>query len=27
VAGTCKCGNELLGSIYCGESFDWLRTG
>ena len=25
-AGTCKCGNEPLGSIQCGEFLDWLRT-
>jgi hypothetical protein len=27
VAGTCECGNELLGSIKCGEFFDKLKTG
>ena len=25
--GTCECGNELSGSIKCGEFLDWLRTG
>jgi len=24
---TCKCGNEPLGSIKCGEFLDWLRAG
>ena len=27
VAGTCEYGNELLGSIKCGEFLDQLRTG
>ena len=27
VAGTCECGNELSGSIKCGEFLDELRTG
>jgi hypothetical protein len=27
VAGTCECGNELSGSINCGEFLDYLRTG
>jgi len=27
VAGSCECGNELLGSIKCGEFLDWLKTG
>jgi len=27
VAGTCECGNELSGSIKCGEFLDWLKTG
>jgi hypothetical protein len=27
VAVTCEYGNELLGSIKCGEFLDWLRTG
>jgi hypothetical protein len=27
VAGTCECGNELLGSIKWGEFIDQLRTG
>ena len=26
VAGTCECGNELSGSIKCGEFLDWLRN-
>jgi hypothetical protein len=26
VAGTCECGNELLGSMKCGEFLDYLRT-
>jgi hypothetical protein len=25
--GTCECGNELFGSIKCGEFLDQLRTG
>jgi hypothetical protein len=25
--GTCECGNEPLGSIKCGESLDYLKTG
>ena len=25
--GTCECGNELSGSINCGEFLDYLRTG
>ena len=24
-AGYCECGNELSGSIKCGEFLDWLR--
>jgi hypothetical protein len=24
--GICECGNELSGSIKCGEFLDWLRT-
>ena len=27
MAGICKCGNELSGSIKCREFFDKLRTG
>jgi len=27
VAGTCKCDNEHLVSIKCGEFLDYLRTG
>jgi len=27
VAGTFGCGNELSGSIKCGEFLDWLQTG
>jgi len=27
VVDTCECGNELSGSIKCGELLDWLRTG
>jgi hypothetical protein len=27
VAGTCKCGNELWGSIKCGKYLDQLKTG
>ena len=27
MAGTCECGNELLGSIKCGEFLDQLKTG
>jgi hypothetical protein len=27
VVGTCECGNELSGSIKCGEFLDYLRTG
>jgi hypothetical protein len=26
VAGTCECGNELPGSIKCGEFHDGLKT-
>jgi hypothetical protein len=26
VAGSCECGDELSGSINCGEFIDWLRT-
>jgi hypothetical protein len=26
VAGTCECGNELSGSMKCGEFIDYLRT-
>jgi len=26
VAGTCDCGNELSGSIKCGEFLDWVKT-
>ena len=26
MADTCECGNELLGSINCGELLDWLTT-
>jgi hypothetical protein len=25
VAGTCDCGNELSGSIKCGEFLDYLQ--
>ena len=25
--GSCKCGNELSGSIKCGEFLDLLKTG
>jgi hypothetical protein len=25
VASTCECGNELLGSIKCGEFLDYLQ--
>jgi hypothetical protein len=24
--GTCECGNELSGSIKCGEFLDWLQN-
>jgi hypothetical protein len=24
--GTSKCGNEISGSITCGEFLDWLRN-
>ena len=27
VQGTCDCGNELSGSIKCGEFLDQLSTG
>jgi hypothetical protein len=27
VEGTCDCGNEPSGSIICGKSLDWLRSG
>jgi len=27
VAGTCECGNELLGPIKCGKFLDYLKTG
>ena len=27
VVGSCKCGNELPGSIKYGEFLDWVRTG
>jgi len=27
VAGTCECGNELSGSIKCGEFLYQLRIG
>ena len=27
MAGTCEGGNELSGSIICGEFLSWLRTG
>jgi len=27
VAGTCKCNNELPGSIKCDEFLDWLKNG
>jgi hypothetical protein len=26
MAGSCGCGDELLGSIICGEFLDWLMT-
>jgi len=26
VAGICECGNEISGSIKCGEILDWLKT-
>ena len=26
-AGTCDCGNELSGSIKCGEFLDYARNG
>jgi hypothetical protein len=26
VTGNCECGNELSGSIKCGEFLDYLRT-
>ena len=26
VAGTCDCGNELSGSIKCGEFLEQLKT-
>ena len=26
VAGTCDCGNELSGSIKCGQFLDYLKT-
>ena len=27
MAGTFECGNELSGSVKCGEFLDWLQTG
>jgi hypothetical protein len=27
VVGTCECGDEVSGSIKCGEFLDWLQTG
>ena len=27
MAGTCKCGNEHLGSMKFGEFLNWLKTG
>jgi hypothetical protein len=27
VADTCECGNELSGSIKCGEFLDYQQTG
>ena len=27
VAGICECGNELSGSIKCGEFLDQMKTG
>jgi len=27
VASSCECGNELSGSIKCGEFLDYLRSG
>jgi len=27
MAGTCKCGNEPLGSIKCGEFLEQLKNG
>ena len=26
MAGTCECGNELLGSTKCGEFLDKVKT-
>jgi len=26
VAVTCECGNEISGSIKCGEYLNWLRS-
>ena len=26
MVGTCEYGNELSGSIKCGEFLDWLRN-
>ena len=26
MAGSCECGNELSGSIECGEFLEWLRN-
>jgi hypothetical protein len=26
VTGSCECGNELPGSIKCGEFLDYLRN-
>jgi hypothetical protein len=26
VVGYCECGNELLGSIKCGEFLDYVRN-
>ena len=27
MTGTCESGNEVSGSIKCGEFLDWLRIG
>jgi hypothetical protein len=27
VAGTCECGNEISGSMKCGEFLELLQTG
>ena len=27
MAGACEYGNELSGSLKCGEFLEWMRTG